>query len=64
MKRFLAIYIGTEAALEKSQWNEMDEQKRKALEASGVAAWMEWGKANSAESSTKAALLGRRSAPL
>jgi hypothetical protein len=35
MKRFLAIYIGTGAALEKSQWNKLDAEKRKALEASG-----------------------------
>lgn len=31
MKRFLAIYIGTEAALERAQWNKLDEEKRKAL---------------------------------
>lgn len=59
MKRFLAIYIGTEAALEKSQWNEMDEQKRKALEASGVTAWMEWGKANSAAIVDQGSPLGK-----
>lgn len=47
MKRFLAIYIGTEAALETSQWNKLDEEKRKALNASGFKAWMEWGVANS-----------------
>ena len=48
MKKFLAIYIGTEAALAKSQWNKLDEDKRKAREASGFNAWMEWGTANSA----------------
>lgn len=48
MKKFLAIYIGTAAALEKARWNELDEEERKALEASGIAAWMEWGRANSA----------------
>ena len=26
MKRFLAIYIGTEAALERAGWNELDER--------------------------------------
>ena len=46
MKRFLAIYIGTEAALEKSQWNKLPEEKRKALEASGFKAGMEWGPGN------------------
>ncbi len=48
MKRFLAIYIGTEDALKRAQWNDLDEGKRAALEASGIQAWMEWGKANSA----------------
>ena len=48
MKRFLAIYIGTEDALKRAQWNELDEGKRAALEASGIQAWMEWGKAHSA----------------
>ena len=46
MKKFLAIYLGTEAELEK--WKKLDEAKRKELEASGIKAWMEWGKANSA----------------
>ena len=48
MKRFLAIYIGTEAALERAQWKRLDEETRKAREVSGVKAWMEWGTANSA----------------
>jgi hypothetical protein len=48
MKKFLAIYIGTEAALEKARWRKLEKEKRKALEASGVKAWMEWGMANSA----------------
>ena len=48
MKRFLAIYIGTEAAVERAGWNKLDEKKRKELEASGVEAWMEWGMAHSA----------------
>jgi len=42
MKRFLAIYIGTEAAL--AQWKQLGEEQRKAREASGIQAWMEWGK--------------------
>jgi hypothetical protein len=31
-----------------SEGNELDEEKRKALQAAGVQAWMEWGRANSA----------------
>jgi hypothetical protein len=42
MKKFLAIYIGTATAHEKSEWDKMDEAKRKALEASGIKAWGEW----------------------
>jgi hypothetical protein len=42
MKRFLAIYIGTEAALERSGWKKLDEETRKAREASGIKAWMDF----------------------
>jgi len=59
MKRFLAIYIGTEAALEKSQWNKLDEEKRKAREASGFKAWMDWGVANSAAIADQGSPLGK-----
>jgi hypothetical protein len=59
MKRFLAIYIGTEAALEKAQWKKLDEEKRKALQASGVKAWMEWGMANSAAIVDQGSPLGK-----
>ena len=62
MKRFLAIYIGTEAALERAGWNKLDEEKRKALSASGVKAWMDWGMANSAAIVDQGILSGRRSA--
>ena len=48
MKKFLAIYIGTEDALKRSQWNELSEDKRKALEGSGINAWVEWGMTNAA----------------
>ena len=48
MKKFLAIYIGTATAMERAQWNDMPEEKRKAREAAGMKAWMEWGKVNSA----------------
>jgi hypothetical protein len=48
MKSFLAIYIGTPSALEKSGWNKLDEEKRKKLQESGIKAWMEWGEAHKA----------------
>src|SRR5271167_58697 len=42
MKKFLAIYLGSATAMEKSGWSTMDEAKRKKLEASGLQAWGEW----------------------
>ncbi len=42
MKKFLAIYVGTAASREKSGWDEMEETKRKGLEAAGMKAWGEW----------------------
>lgn len=59
MKRFLAVYIGTEAALEKAQWKKLDEQKRKALEAAGIKAWMQWGKAHAAAIVDQGSPLGK-----
>lgn len=59
MKRFLAIYIGTASALEKARWNELDEEKRKALQASGIKAWMEWGRVNSAAILDQGSPLGK-----
>ena len=46
MKRFMAIFTGTAAAREKSGWDAMDETTRKAREAAGMAAWMQWGAAH------------------
>jgi transcription antitermination factor NusG len=42
MKKFLAVYIGTPGARERSGWDELDEAKRKALEAKGMNAWGDW----------------------
>jgi hypothetical protein len=48
MKRFLAIYIGTDSARKKARWDEMDEKQRQARESSGIEAWMRWGSDNAA----------------
>jgi hypothetical protein len=48
VKKFLAIYIGTETALKKAQWNEMEEAARNARVQEGIQAWMEWGTKNAA----------------
>jgi hypothetical protein len=59
MKRFLAIYIGTESALERAGWNELGEEARKARETSGIQAWMQWGEANSGAIVDQGAPLGK-----
>jgi hypothetical protein len=48
MKKFLAVYTGTPASVEKSGWNELDEGKRKEREAAGMKAWGAWMVANAA----------------
>jgi hypothetical protein len=59
MKTFLAIYIGTEAALEKSGWNQMEEGKRKEKSAAGFKAWIDWGTANAGSIVEYGAPLGK-----
>jgi hypothetical protein len=59
MKKFLAIYLGTPEALERSGWNKMDEAKRKTLQASGIKAWMEWGEKHKAAIVDQGAPLGK-----
>src|SRR5262245_8329051 len=59
MKKFLAIYIGTEAALEKARWNELDEEKRKELVRSGIKAWMDWGTAHAVSIVDQGSPLGK-----
>ena len=44
MKNFLAIYIGTPDALERTGWKKLGEKERKEREAAGMNAWIEWGK--------------------
>ena len=48
MKNFLAIFIGTASALEKSQWNTLDEAKRRERQSAGIKAWEEWIEQNHA----------------
>jgi hypothetical protein len=59
MKRFLAIYIGTKDARERSGWDALDEEKREALTAAGIDAWMRWGVANAAAIVDQGSPLGR-----
>ena len=41
MKKFLAIYTGTQEAL--SEWKKLSEAEQKKREADGIKAWMAWG---------------------
>jgi hypothetical protein len=59
MKKFLAIYIGTEAAFERSGFNALDEERRKAREKEGFDAWIEWGKRNASAIVDQGAPLGK-----
>jgi hypothetical protein len=59
MKKFLAIYIGTQAALERAQWNALDAKERAARERTGIKAWTDWGAANSACILDQGAPLGK-----
>lgn len=59
MKTFLAIYIGTEAAVERSGWNQLDEEARKEREERGMKAWMQWGEANASAIVDQGAPLGK-----
>jgi hypothetical protein len=42
MKRFLAVYLGSEAAFERSGWTRLDAAAREAKQAAGMAAWHAW----------------------
>jgi hypothetical protein len=59
MKTFLATYIGTEEALDKAQWSKLDESKRKAIERSGIKAWIDWGTAHAAAIVDQGSPLGK-----
>lgn len=42
MKNYMAVFIGTAAALEKFQIKNPDPERRKATEQAGIAAWGKW----------------------
>jgi hypothetical protein len=46
MKTFLAIYLGTHEATQRSGWMQLSESERQSRQLRGVAAWKEWGTAN------------------
>jgi len=44
MKKFLVIYLGSAAELDK--WKALDENTRRSREKAGMEAWSKWAKAN------------------
>jgi len=44
MKRFLAVFIGTQASMD--AWKALSEDERKRREAAGMEAWGQWVKKN------------------
>jgi hypothetical protein len=65
MKKFLAIYIGTEEGLDRAGWSRLTESERKAREAEGMKAWMAWGEDHRASIVEQGGPLGKtkRAAP-
>ncbi len=59
MKTFLAIYLGTQASMERSGWAQLSDSERKARETRGIAAWIEWGKVNASAIVEPGAPLGK-----
>lgn len=46
MKRFLAVYTGSQEGTEKSGWNALSDADRKEREQRGIKAWMDWAAAH------------------
>jgi hypothetical protein len=59
MKKFLAIYTGTEAAVEKSGWNRLSKDEQKQREGEAFKAWMDWGTKHAAVIVDQGAPLGK-----
>jgi hypothetical protein len=59
MKKFLAIYVGTESSAKSAEWKTMDQAARKKLQAWGIKAWGDWMTAHAAAIVETGAPLGR-----
>lgn len=59
MNRFVALYMGTEESVGKSDWSKLNEQDRKSREARGIQAWMDWGVSNGSAIIDQGAPLGK-----
>jgi hypothetical protein len=59
MKKFLAVYMGTMEAFDKSDWAKLDPATRKQREAEGIKAWGEWGQKHQASIVEQGGPLGK-----
>lgn len=59
MKTFLAIYLGTQEAVERSSWAQLSNSERQLRESRGVTAWAEWARVNEAAIVAQGAPLGK-----
>jgi hypothetical protein len=59
MKKFLAIYLGSAASMEKSGWNKLEESTRKQREAAGIKAWGDWMSTHAAAVAVQGGPLGK-----
>jgi hypothetical protein len=59
MKSFLAIYVGSAAAQERSDWDKLDEATRKDRMNSGIKAWGNWMDTHKASIVVTGAPLGK-----
>src|SRR5437868_625559 len=46
MKKFLAVYLGSESGAAHAKWEALDEETRKNKEMAGMNGWMKWGSEN------------------
>lgn len=59
MKTFLAVFTGNAQSVEKSGWNDLAPDKRKAIEGEGIAAWGAWMAENANEIAFTGGPLGK-----
>lgn len=59
MKTFLAIYLGSDAAAERSEWSSLSDGQRQVRQMEGIAAWKAWAQAHSAAIVDYGAPLGK-----
>lgn len=46
MKKFLAVYLGSESGAAHKKWEALDEKTRERKEKDGMTGWMKWAEGN------------------